>query len=57
MGTRAGLDMVSKRKIPSPRRTSNPDHPIVQSVAWDSNMLGHRIKNYDIDNSNDLEVP
>jgi hypothetical protein len=25
--------MVSKRKILSPRRESNPDHPIVQPVA------------------------
>jgi hypothetical protein len=33
MGPRAGLGMVSKRKIPSPRRESNPDHPIVQPVA------------------------
>jgi hypothetical protein len=30
---RAGLDAVSKRKIPSLRPKSNPDHPIVQSVA------------------------
>jgi hypothetical protein len=28
-----GLDMVSKRKNPSPRRKSNPNHPIVQLVA------------------------
>jgi hypothetical protein len=28
-----GLDTVVKRKIPSPRRESNPDHPIVQPVA------------------------
>jgi hypothetical protein len=27
---RAGLDTVWKRKIPSPRRESNTDHPIVQ---------------------------
>jgi hypothetical protein len=33
VGPRAGLDMVSKRKIPSPRRESNSDHPIVQPVA------------------------
>jgi hypothetical protein len=25
---KAGLDTVSKRKIPSPRRESNPDHYI-----------------------------
>jgi hypothetical protein len=33
VSTSAVLDMVSKRKIPSPRRESNPDHPIVQPVA------------------------
>jgi hypothetical protein len=33
VGPRAGLDKVSKRKIPSPRRESNPDRPIVQPVA------------------------
>jgi hypothetical protein len=27
VGPRAGLDTVSKRKIPNPRRDSNPDHP------------------------------
>jgi hypothetical protein len=27
MGTRAGLDAVEKRKIPSHRRESNPDRP------------------------------
>jgi hypothetical protein len=26
-------DTVSKRKIPSPRRESNPDYPIIQPVA------------------------
>jgi hypothetical protein len=31
--TRAGLDTVSKREIPSTCRESNPDHPIVQTVA------------------------
>jgi hypothetical protein len=30
---KAGLDMVSKRKIPSSRQEYNPDHPIVQPVA------------------------
>jgi hypothetical protein len=28
-----GLDAVEKKKIPSPHRKSNPDYPIVQSVA------------------------
>jgi hypothetical protein len=30
---RAGLDMLSKRKIPSPRQESKLDHPTVQPVA------------------------
>jgi hypothetical protein len=34
VGCRAGLDAVTKRKIPSPRRESNPRTPIVQPVAW-----------------------
>jgi hypothetical protein len=33
VGPRAVLDAVVKRKIPSPRRESNPRTPIVQSVA------------------------
>jgi hypothetical protein len=33
VGLRAGLDTVVKRKIPSPRRESNPDHAIVQPLA------------------------
>jgi hypothetical protein len=33
MGPTAGQDAVSKRKIPSPRRESNLDHPIVQPVV------------------------
>jgi len=33
VGTRAGLDTVSKRKIPSLRRESNPDYLIVQPEA------------------------
>jgi hypothetical protein len=32
-GPRAVLDAVVKRKIPSPRRESNPRSPIVQPVA------------------------
>jgi hypothetical protein len=28
LGPRAGLDTMVKRKIPSPRRESNPDHPL-----------------------------
>jgi hypothetical protein len=30
---RAVLDTVSKGKIPSPSRDSNPDHPIVQPIV------------------------
>jgi hypothetical protein len=33
MGPRAGLDAVSKRKIPIPRRKSNPRTPIVRPIA------------------------
>jgi hypothetical protein len=33
VGPRAVLDAVVKRKIPSPRRESNPRTPIVQPVA------------------------
>jgi hypothetical protein len=33
VGPRAVLDTVMKRKIPSPRRESNPRTPIVQPVA------------------------
>jgi hypothetical protein len=33
MDLRAVLDAVVKRKIPSPRRESNPRIPIVQPVA------------------------
>jgi hypothetical protein len=34
VGPRAVLDAVVKRKIPRPRRESNPRTPIVQPVAW-----------------------
>jgi hypothetical protein len=34
VGPRAGLDMVSKRKIPSPCWESNPDHLIVQHLDF-----------------------
>jgi hypothetical protein len=33
VGPRAALDTVSKSKIPSPRRESNPNPQIVQPVA------------------------
>jgi hypothetical protein len=33
VGPRAVLDAVVKRKIPSPRRESNPGTPIVQPIA------------------------
>jgi hypothetical protein len=33
VGPSASLDTVLKRKIPSPRRESNPDNLIVQPVA------------------------
>jgi hypothetical protein len=31
--SRAGLDLVSKEIIRSPRRELNPDHPLVQPVV------------------------
>jgi hypothetical protein len=33
VGPRVGLDAVVKRKVPSPRRESNPRTPIVQPVG------------------------
>jgi hypothetical protein len=33
VGPRAVLDAVVKRKIPSPRRKSNPRNPIVQPLV------------------------
>jgi len=43
---RAGLNTVSKRKILSPRRVSNPDHPIFQPTArilW--NIINYTLLN------------
>jgi hypothetical protein len=31
--SRAGMDAMGKRKSPSLRRISNPDHPIVEPIA------------------------
>jgi hypothetical protein len=42
VGPRAVLDAVVKRKIPSPRRESNPRTPIVQPVAQRYTDLNHR---------------
>jgi hypothetical protein len=39
VGPRTVLDAVVKRKIPSPRRESNPRTPIVQSVWWSRTAL------------------
>jgi len=41
VGPRAVLDAVIKRKIPSPRRESNPRTPIVQSVAYSLYRLSY----------------
>jgi len=32
VGPRTGLDMVLKKKIPSPHQESNPDHPVIQPI-------------------------
>jgi hypothetical protein len=40
VGSRAGLNVVSKRKIPSPRRESNPDRPALsQSIPTEISLL------------------
>jgi hypothetical protein len=49
VGPSAGLDAVVKRKIPSPRRESNPRTPIVQPVAqcytdWAIAALHHSVR-------------
>jgi hypothetical protein len=38
VGPRAVLDAVVKRKIPSPRRESNPRTPMVQPIAEDKSQ-------------------
>jgi hypothetical protein len=48
VGPRAVLDAVVNRKIPSPRRESNPDHPIVQPVSSLYTILAHRRWVYNI---------
>jgi hypothetical protein len=42
VGPRAVLDTVVKRKIPSPRRESNPRTPIIQPVAQETNEEGQK---------------
>jgi len=39
VGPRAILDMVVKRKIPSPHQESNPGTPIIQPIAYKGNSL------------------
>jgi hypothetical protein len=46
MGPRTGMDMVSKREIPSSSRESNPDHPIVQPVASRYADCSHLVRTY-----------
>jgi hypothetical protein len=46
VGPRAALDTVGKRKIPSPRRESNPRTPIVQPVAQSNESYTHHKHNY-----------
>jgi hypothetical protein len=40
---RGGLDLVSKRKIPSPRRESHPDHPIDLNDINNRSVLGVKV--------------
>jgi hypothetical protein len=40
------LDAVSKRKIPSPRRDSNPEKPIVQPVVSLYTIANNDINKY-----------
>jgi hypothetical protein len=50
---RAGLDAVVKRKIPSPRRESNPRTPIVHPVAlhhFSGSALDSKLHSLDYDN-------
>jgi hypothetical protein len=42
VGPRTGLDAVSKRKLPSPCRESNPDYPIIQPVATHMKDMIHK---------------
>jgi hypothetical protein len=44
VGPRAILDAVVKRKIPTPRRESNPKTPIVQPVAQRHTELSRLLK-------------
>jgi len=44
VGPRAGLEMVSKRRIPSLRQGSNPDYLMVQPVASRSSASGSLLK-------------
>jgi hypothetical protein len=46
VGPRAILDAVVKRKIPSPRRESNPRTPIVQPVAQRYIYKVHKVNAY-----------
>jgi hypothetical protein len=48
VGPRDGLDAVARRKIPSPRRESNPCHPIVQPVASRYTDWAEKIKTYEV---------
>jgi hypothetical protein len=43
VGLRAGLDMVLKSKIPSPRQESNPDHSVFQPVASKLDMRDYSV--------------
>jgi hypothetical protein len=49
VGPRTVLDAVVKRKIPSPRRESNPRTPIIQPVAQRyTDWVCRKLKKYEV---------
>jgi hypothetical protein len=44
--SRAGLEAVVTRTIPSPRRELNPDHPIVQPTSENMNTFRYFDRRY-----------
>jgi hypothetical protein len=51
VGPRTVLDAVVKRKIPIPRRKSNPRTPIVQHIAQRYESYKNRVRTCELDSS------